>query len=55
MRIDESLLRYRSEEEKDISDSINSQHGIAESLQMVHYDVGQEYVSSFILFSYLIK
>lgn len=43
MRIDESLLRYRSEEEKDISDSINSQHGIAESLQMVHYDVGQEY------------
>jgi len=42
LRIDEALLRPRSEDEYPEMDSRRS---IAEALQLVHYDVGQEYTA----------
>ena len=39
LRIDEALLRLRS---KDEFPEMQSKRGLAEALQLVHYDVGQE-------------
>ena len=46
LQIDEKFLRYRRKLE--IPEFSESKVGIAESLQLVHYDVGQQYVSGFI-------
>lgn len=43
LQIDEKFLRYRRKLE--IPEFSESKVGIAESLQLVHYDVGQKYVS----------
>lgn len=42
MRIDEAYFRYRDEHEVPDLDSLRS---VAEQLQLVHYDVGQEYTA----------
>mmetsp|Transcript_55628 Transcript_55628/g.166690 ORF Transcript_55628/g.166690 Transcript_55628/m.166690 type:complete len:291 (-) Transcript_55628:42-914(-) len=42
LRIDEALLRHRSEGERPELDTPGS---VAETLQLVHYDVGQEYTA----------
>lgn len=42
LRIDEALLRYRGAGERPELDTPNS---VAETLQLVHYDVGQEYTA----------
>jgi hypothetical protein len=42
LRIDEALLRPRSPDEHT---HLNSQRSLAEALQLVHYDVGQEYTA----------
>ncbi len=42
LRIDEALLRYRSEDEHP---NLPSKKSVAEQLQLVHYDVGQEYTA----------
>lgn len=42
LRIDEALLRPRSEDEHP---ELGSRRSLAEALQLVHYDVGQEYTA----------
>jgi prolyl 4-hydroxylase len=44
MRIDEALLRHRDDKYDDISGT-HSAGTLAEALQLVHYDVGQEYTA----------
>ena len=43
IKIDEALLRWRHEEEDHISRKISSRSKICESLQLVHYDLHQQY------------
>lgn len=45
LRIDEALMRWRHEEEDNISKVVGSRSTISEALQLVHYDVGQEYTA----------
>ena len=42
------MFRSRSEEEIQLSDRVDADDDISENLQLVHYDVGQEYVSDFV-------
>jgi prolyl 4-hydroxylase len=43
MRIDEALLRHRSKDERP---DVIGQQSMGEQLQLVHYDIGQEYTVS---------
>jgi len=43
--IDEAKFRWRHEEEDSVSRTISSRSKICESLQLVHYDVSQEYTA----------
>ena len=45
LRIDEAEFRWRHEEEDHISRKLSTRHTIAESLQLVHYDVRQQYTA----------
>ena len=44
LRIDEALFRYRGDGEHA---DLGTQRSIAESLQLVHYDVKQEYTGNY--------
>ena len=46
--IDEAKLRWRHEEEDHISRKIAARSKICESLQLVHYDVGQQYTRKYL-------
>jgi len=45
LRIDEALLRWRHEEEDHISKAVGTRSTISEALQLVHYDIGQQYTA----------
>ena len=44
LRMDEALLRHRGDDEHQ-TDDLDFKGSLAESLQLVHYDVGQEYTA----------
>ena len=42
LRIDEALLRSRGDDDRDLSNTIGTHASVAEKLQLVHYENGQE-------------
>jgi len=45
LQIDEALLRFRGDDDRDISNTIGTHASVAEKLQLVHYENGQEYTA----------
>jgi len=43
--MDEGMFRYRGDEDVHLTSLVKNNDAITEELQLVHYDVGQEYVS----------